>query len=109
MWSVFCSPATARARTSVAFTFAVDPPERPVEVLDQALERQIKCCPPADQHIVVATSHRGLRREPHHLAQPPPDAVAFDGIADLLRAGEAHAHRSILTAITRLQNKTADG
>ena len=88
---------------------SVHPPERPVEILDQALERQIQRRPPSDQHIVVAAPHPVGRRKPHHLAQTPAHAVALDRVADLLRAGKSHAHRSILAAITRLQHKSADG
>jgi hypothetical protein len=79
------------------------------EIFDKPFKRQSQCGAAADQHIIMAGPHRRLPRQPHHLAKPPPHAIALDGIADLLGDRKPHSHRSILAPIQRLQHKTADG
>src|SRR5436309_11786339 len=99
-----------RARTStLASTLAsMHAAERAGEVLDQSIEWQLESRAPADQHIVKSLSHSGRWRQPHHLTEPPPHAIALGRIADLLGNGKSHPHRSILAPIQRLQHQHAD-
>jgi hypothetical protein len=55
--------------------------------------------PPPDQDIIVARAQCRGRRQPHHLAEPPADAIALDSIADLTRYGKADAGSIAFTAI----------
>src|SRR5207253_9363344 len=96
-----------RARTSTLAS--MDAAERAGEILGQPLEWQIESGAPADQHVVISSSHAGRRRKPHHLPQPPPHAIALGRVADLLGNGKSHPHRSILAPIQRLQHESADG
>jgi hypothetical protein len=49
-----------------------------------------------DQHIVAARARVCRRDEPHSLLEPAADAIADDGIAELLGGGEAEARGLLL-------------
>jgi hypothetical protein len=66
-----------------------DAPQRAVEFPRHVAKRQGERRAPPDQYIIMSGGEFGFRLEPHHFAQAAPDAVALDGIADLLGDGEA--------------------
>jgi hypothetical protein len=72
-------------------------------------ERSGKRRPPPDQDVIVSGAKRGRWRKPHHFAQPPPHAIAFDRVADLTRHCETDARRSGRSALMRLQYERAGG
>ena len=76
-----------------------------VELPDHVGERSLQRHPPSDQDVIVAGAECFGRRQPHHLAQAPPHAVAFHGIADLARHGEADPAGALVAARTRLHDK----
>ena len=45
--------------------------------------------------------------QPDDFAQPPPDPVPLDRVADLLRDGKADAHRALIAPVARLQHEPA--
>src|SRR3954467_8607803 len=82
-----------RGRTGILA--GVDAAERADEILGEVLERQVERRTAADHDIVISGPHtRG--RQPHHLPQPSPHAIALRRIADLLGNRKSHPHRSIL-------------
>src|SRR6185437_7496452 len=76
--------------------------QRPLEVVSNAREWNLERGAPADQHIVMSAPHPVRRREPHDFPQTATHPVSFDGIADLLRHGEAETHRPVICSLTRL-------
>jgi hypothetical protein len=64
-------------------------PQRAVEFPRHVAERTCQRAASADQHVVMAGGKGCLGLQPHHFAQAAADAVALDGIADLLRHGKA--------------------
>jgi hypothetical protein len=103
----------ARASSPACFTRAVlrrtrgmHAIERPVEILGQNSERQIKRRPPADQNVIVSRPHSFGWCEPHNLLQSPAHPVAHDRIADFAGDRETYTHRAILAPIPRLQQET---
>src|SRR5690606_21473704 len=78
-------------------------PQRAVEILCDPGERQLERRAPANQHVIVARAHPFRPCEPHDLPQTATDPVALDGIADLLRYGEAATWRAGVIPLTGLQ------
>ena len=81
------------------------PPQRPLEIRDHSIERKIERRPSADHYIVMADPHCTRRRFPHHLSQPPPDAIALDRGTDFARHGESDPHRPVVRSSPNLQHK----
>jgi len=79
--------------------------ERASEILDQSLERKIERGAPANQHIVVPRPEPCRVRKPHDFPQPPPDSIALDRIADLLRNREPDPRRAIVSTRAGLQHE----
>jgi hypothetical protein len=66
--------------------------------------------PPADQHIIMAATHRATcRRKPHRLTKPAANPVTFDGAAGLPRHGKPNAHGAMISSITRLEDECPVG
>ena len=85
------------------------PAQRRSELPDEVVKRRLQRGAPSDQHVIVAGVERLGRGETDHLAQAPPHAVAFHGIADLARYGKADPARASVAARTRLQDESAGG
>ena len=95
-----------RARSRRRFrTSRLQSPQRSVEFLDHAIERQLQGGAPADQHIVMAGAQATRRRQPDDFPETAPHAIALDGISDLLRHGEADAYRTTVVSLARLQHE----
>ncbi len=65
--------------------------DRAGKLAEQLFEGKADRLQPADHHVVMAGPAGKVGRKPHRLAQAPPCPVAHDGVADLLRQGEAEA------------------
>ncbi len=81
--------------------------QRGIEFPDQVAKRHLQRRPPPNQHIIVAGTKHGLRREADGLTQATPHAVSLDGIADLARNSEADPAGGLVAARPRLQDKAA--
>ena len=57
--------------------------QRAVEFMHHPLERRRQSGSPPDQHIIMPRPKR-IARHPDHFAQPAADAIALDGVTDLL-------------------------
>jgi hypothetical protein len=71
-------------------------------------ERDRKRDATADQHVIVAgaqSAGSGGRRHPHDLAQSTAHAVAFRGVADLARHGEADTGGALIATRASLQHE----
>jgi hypothetical protein len=77
------------------------------EFLHHVAERRFERRAASDQDVIVPDAKRRRRREPNELAQAASHPVAFDGIADLLRDGEANPRRFDRRPRPCLQNKGA--
>jgi hypothetical protein len=58
-----------------------------------------------DDHIVVAGLHVTCSKNAHGLLQPPANAVAHDGVADLFGDREADARRGIVATVENFNEK----
>jgi len=96
------------ATSSLAFA-GMHPDKRLVEFPDQVPERQLQRRPASNQDIIVAAAQALRARKPHQFAQPAPDAVSFDGVADLPRHCEADARAVLVHAPPRLQYEPVAG
>jgi hypothetical protein len=79
------------------------------QFLPDTVERQQEGRPAADQHIVMtgakAITEGVILRQPDGLAQPPPDAIALDRVADLFRHGETDPAWTMILPVPGLQHK----
>jgi hypothetical protein len=99
--------------TSSPGSGSVNSAQRRFEFLQHVAERKEKRRPSPDHDIIMARSQttspgctlRRIRRQSHHLPQPPADPVALDGIAHLPRYSESDTHRAFVAAPTCLQNE----
>jgi hypothetical protein len=98
----------AAATSSLGFA-GMHADERLGEFPDHVPERQLQRRPAPNQDIIVAAAQVSGAGEPHQFAQPPPDAVAFHGIADLPRHCEADTHAVFVDAPLRLQYERIAG
>ncbi len=55
----------------------------------QKIERDVQRFAPGDDHIIMRGLNGKRREMPKRFAQAPPDPVALDGAASLLRHGQA--------------------
>jgi hypothetical protein len=78
-------------------------PQRPVELFYHSAKWQPKCRPPSDQHIIMSRPHSSRSAPSHNLPQAAANAIALDGVADLLRHGKANPHRTTIPPFTGLQ------
>ena len=89
----------------------MNPGQCRIEILHQLGKRSRQGRPPANKHIVMAgvqPPSSGSCRKPHDFAQPAPDPVALDGVADLPRHGEADTdHPTLVSASADLQGEGA--
>lgn len=76
-----------------------------LEVLPDPFEGQVQSWPAADQNIIMSRLKATAAAQSHRLAQAPPDAIAFDGIAHLLRYGKADPRRPLILALAGLKHK----
>jgi len=81
--------------------------ERRIEFPHHLTERQFERRPPPDQHVIVAGVQFAGGREPHHLPQAAPHAIALHGVAHLPRHCEAYANGTRVCAPARLQDERA--
>jgi len=73
----------------------LQPAERLFEIFRELRERPFDAAGAADQDMVGA-GEAGLGEDrPGELAQAAPHPIADDGVADLLRDGEAEPHRRV--------------
>jgi hypothetical protein len=104
MWGLVPGCTSSRTR---GLTEGVDAVKRRSEILHHFGEPGFKRSAPPRQHVIVAGAKRCERRNADKLAQAPPYAVAFHGIADLLRYCKSDPRRSGFGAPERLQDKGA--
>jgi hypothetical protein len=58
-----------------------------------------------DDDIVISGRHVIGGMDAHRFAEPPPDAIAHHGVADLLGNGIADAWRKVVAAVENLNEK----
>jgi hypothetical protein len=83
--------------------------ERHIEFPHHLTEWRFESGSPPDQHIIVTATKAAGDRKPHNLAQAAPHAIALHGIADLPRHREADTNRTVVGALTGLQNECPAG
>ena len=84
----------------------LQPPQRCLEFLDDAIERQLQGGPPSDQHVIMTRPQPPGGRTLYDILEPPPHPIALDCRADLLRHGETDADRAIVGSPKRLQHES---
>ena len=80
-------------------------PQRILEILGNAREWNFQGRRAANQHVIVSTMHSACARKPHDLPQAPAHTVSLNGVADLLRHGEAAPRRALIAPLARLQHE----
>lgn len=80
--------------------------DRLLQILPDTVERQLQGRPPADQNIVMTGLEASAAAQSHRLAQPPPDAIALDGITHFLGHRETDAGGALILAFEGLQNES---
>lgn len=78
---------------------------RVLQILSDAIEGQRQSLPPADQNIVMAGMKTIAAAQPDRLAQPAPDAIALNGIADFFGYRESDPDRTLVLAFQSLQDE----
>jgi len=78
---------------------------RLLKVLPDAVKRQLQSRSAADQNIVMSGLKTTAAAQSYCFTQPAPDAIALDGIADLLGHRKADPNRAGVLAFESLQDK----
>jgi hypothetical protein len=79
--------------------------DRLLQILPDAHEGQFQSWPPTDQNIVMSGLKATAAAQSHRLAEPAPDAIALDGVADLLRYSKADSRRALILAFAGLKHE----
>jgi hypothetical protein len=79
--------------------------DRLLQIQPDAVKGQFQSWPATDQNIIMSGLKATAATQADRLAQPPPDAVAFDGIADFLRNCKTDPNRALILTLAGLQDK----
>ena len=83
----------------------MDPLYRDFQILPDPVEIQSQRRSPPDQDIVVSGLEMYATAQPDRLAQPAPDAITLDCIADLFGYRKADPNPTLVLAFAGLQDK----
>lgn len=79
-----------------------------LKIAHQIRKGRVQGVQPRHHHIIEARSGLCRQHLPRHFPQSAADAVAYDGIANLLRDRQANPGFALVLAVTPLQKEARD-